>query len=213
MIPDGTGLLWAASFTGQKITQKITGVDLVDKLAKLSAKKGYKIFFLGANPGIAKQSADILTKKYPGMKVAGYSSASPKLEQSDKPQFQFPYNSRITDIKPAKTNPNAKITQMIRDAKPDILLVAYGHPKQELFISRYAKLLRVPVMIGVGGSFDFITGKAQRAPKFMQKLGIDKLGFEWLWRLVCEPQRIGRIYTAVIKFPWAVFVSTIISKK
>lgn len=200
VMPDGAGLLWAAQATGQKLVQRVTGIDLIDQLALLASEKKYSIFFLGAKEGVAQSTAKILQQKYPGLKIAGYSSANPVLKQNNLPKYKFPYNVRQTDIKAAKTDPNLRIVEMIRQTQPDILLVAYGHPKQELFICHYKKLLNVPVMIGVGGAFDFISGRACRAPKLLQKLSL-----EWLWRLFVEPWRFKRIFTAVIIFPWLVF--------
>lgn len=214
VIPDGTGLLWAAKFTGQRLSERVAGIDLLENLAELSCKKRHSFYLLTTNFGLtsAKNAAEILQKKYPNLKIAGYTSANPSLK-NEKIEYKFPYNIRQTDIKVSKTNIDLKIVENIRKARPDILLVAYGHPNQELFISRYKKLLNVPVMIGVGGSFDFISGKRKRAPKIFQKLGFNYLGFEWLWRLINQPWRIKRIFTAVIVFPWCVFVDKITYKK
>ncbi|EKD56587.1 MAG: hypothetical protein ACD_58C00142G0002 [uncultured bacterium] len=212
VIPDGTGLLWAASFTGQHLTERVTGIDLVNQLANLAAKKRYSIYLLGAMPGVAKKASEILVNKYPGLKIAGYSSDNPVINFPDKPEYKFPYNNRTTDIKPSIANPNLKIVNKIRLTKPDILLVAYGHVKQEKFIAQYSKLLNIPVMIGVGGAFDFIVGIAIRAPRIFQKFGLNYLGFEWLWRLITEPKRFKRIFTAVIVFPWLVFIDIILHK-
>lgn len=213
VIPDGVGLLWAGRFLGQPLKERVTGIDLVERLAALASQKNYRIYFLGAAPGIAKTTAEILAKKYPGLIIAGFSSASPRLDQSSKSPYKFPYDIRLTDLKEGRVDPNLKIVEKIRLAKPDILLVAYGHPKQELFISRYAKLLNVAVMIGVGGAFDFITGKAKRSPKILQKIGWDLLGFEWLWRLCTQPWRWKRIFTAVILFPLTLIRYKITNKK
>lgn len=213
VIADGIGLLWAAKTTNQQLSQRVTGVDLIEHLAELAAQKKYSIFFLGAQEGVSQKTANILCHKYPALKIAGYSSVSADFSPDCLPQYKFPFNVRQTDIKATKTDPNLKIVNLIRQTKPDILLVAYGHPKQELFISRYKKLLNVPVMIGVGGAFDFISGKALRAPMFLQKMGWELLGFEWLWRFLTQPWRLKRIITAVIIFPWLVFVHHLQSKQ
>lgn len=208
VIPDGAGLLFASKLIGQKLSQRVTGTDLVDNLAKLASQKKYSIFFLGAEPGVAKLTSQILIKKYPNLVVAGYSDASPNFSVDHQPKYKFPYNNRITDLKSGLTDHNSKIAHEIRLAKPDILLVAYGHPKQELFISRYKNVLNTPVMMGVGGAFDFISGRTKRAPKILQILWL-----EWLWRLLTEPKRFKRIFTAVIVFPWCVFVDKVTQKK
>lgn len=212
VIPDGTGLLWAAKFTGQKLSERVAGIDLIWQLARLANQKSYSIYLLGADPGVAKQTAEILCKEFPRLRIAGYSQASPSLK-NEKIEYKFPYNIRQTDIKASKINIDLRIVENIRQTRPDILLVAYGHPKQELFISRYQKLLNVPVMMGVGGSFDFISGGARRAPRIFQKLGFDLWGFEWLWRFFTQPWRIKRIFTAIVIFPWKVFVDKITYKK
>lgn len=211
-LPDGAGLLWAAKFTGQKLSNRVAGVDLIYKLCQLCQNKRYSIYLLGGIPGIAKKTAEKLNQLYPQLKIVGYSCADPALNNNQSSKFKFPYNLRTTDIKMTKIDQNLKIVKEIRHAKPDVLLVAYGHPKQELFISRYKNVLNVPVMIGVGGSFDFIAGLTKRAPKIFQKLGFDLLGFEWLWRFFTQPWRIKRIFTAVIIFPWKVFIDKITYK-
>lgn len=211
VIPDGVGLLWAASFKGQKISERVAGIDLVYNIAQLAAQKKYSIYFLGATRGVAKKTSEILLNKFPCFKIAGVSDDSPNFDQVTLPKYKFPYNNRITDIKSGLSDHNSKIAQQIRHSKPDILLVAYGHPKQELFINRYKNILNVPIMIGVGGSFDFISGKAMRAPKIFQKLGFNYLGFEWLWRLIVEPWRWRRIYTAVVVFPIFVIIDKLIN--
>lgn len=205
VIPDGIGLLWATKITGQKLNERIAGIDLVYKLTDLATKKNHSIYFLGSTSGVLSRCIENIYQKYPRLKIAGYSSANPSLK-NERIEYKFPYNVRQTDIKVSRTNIDLKIVENIRKARPDILLVAYGHPNQELFISRYKKLLNVSVMIGVGGSFDFIAGNVKRAPKIFQKLGLEMLGFEWFWRFINQPWRWKRILTAVIIFPWTVFI-------
>ncbi len=179
-VPDGAGLLWASRFLfGKKgkLKGRVTGIDLVWELVKMAAEKGWSIYFLGAAPGVAKKTANRLRLIHRNLKVAGTSVGEPKFSQR-------------------------KIVQNIKKSKADILLVAYGAPKQDEFIYKNLKKLGVKIAMGIGGSFDFIIGKQVRAPKWMQKIGL-----EWLWRLIREPKRAGRIFTATIKFPWVVFWS------
>lgn len=196
-LPDGAGLLWASRFLAKKrsaisdqrlaiIQERVTGVDLIWKLAELSEKRGYSIYLLGAGPGVAEQTALVLRTKYPLLKIVGASEGIPQLDQS---------RGAILDIDQFEKD---LITQ-ISNLKPQILLVAFGHPKQDKFIAKYKKELRIPVMIGVGGAFDFISGRRKRAPKWMRTIHL-----EWLFRLILEPHRLNRIITATIKFPWAV---------
>ncbi len=173
--PDGVGILWAARWLGTPLRERVTGVALVERLAKQAAIRGWRIFFLGSAPGVAEKAAQVLRHRYAGLAVAGCYAGSPSI-------IEEPY-----------------VRQHVEDARPDIVLVAYGHPAQELWIARNQALLNVPIMIGVGGTFDELAGIVPVSPLWM-----DKLGLKWLWRLIQQPSRINRIITAVIRFPLAV---------
>lgn len=162
--PDGVGLLIMGKLTGRPLQERVTGVDLCDQLAKKASENGWKIYLLGAGPGIAQQAADSLKKKYPKLKIVGASSADPDDESANT------------------------IRNNIISAKPNILLVAYGSPTQELWIDKHRRAFDPLVTIGVGGSFDFIAGSTKRAPKWVQKIGL-----EWLWRLIMQPKRFKRM--------------------
>ncbi len=159
-VADGFGLKIAAMITSQKIGQRLTGVDLTYHIAKIAAQNGYSMFLLGAGEGVAEKAARKLRKDYPRLKIVGTFSGGP----NDKDTFKA-----------------------IKKAKPNILLVAFGAPKQEKFIYSLKNLFSdlgfrisdLHLAMGVGGTF----------------------GLEWLCRLFRQPSRIGRIYTAVIKFP------------
>ncbi len=173
-IPDGTGLLWAAKRIGTPLRERVTGVDLVEKLCGQSGLGS--IFFLGAAPGIAESAANILRTKNSALNIAGTFAGSP---------------SALDEI---------AIIEKITQSGATILFVAYGAPAQDVWIARNLKSIpNVRVAMGVGGSFDFLAGKQKRAPSFMRSLGI-----EWLWRVFKEPKRIGRIWNAVVVFPWLV---------
>ncbi len=164
---DGMPLVWGARLLGTPLEERVAGADMVPALAELSARKGYSMFFLGAAPGIAARAGDILRAQYPDLKIVGILSPPP---------------SSVLEMDPA-------ILEKIKEAKPDILLVAFGNPKQEKWIGMYGRALGVPVMIGVGGTFDFIAGQTKRAPLWMQRIGM-----EWLFRLAQEPQRLWKRY-------------------
>jgi len=164
---DGMPLVWGARLLGAPLEGRVTGADLVPALAARAADKGYSIYFLGAAPGIAAQAAEILQAEHPGLAVAGVYSPPP---------------SSVLEMDPA-------IVDTIRAARPDVLLVAFGNPKQEKWIGMYAPRLRVPVCIGVGGTLDLIAGKTRRAPEWMQKAGL-----EWVYRLLQEPRRLWKRY-------------------
>ncbi len=159
------------------LNQRITGSDLLPKLVEYSQDRYWKIYLLGASKGVARRAKQKLVSLYPQASIVGYYEGSPHKRDEDE------------------------ICDLVNEAKPDILFVAYGSPSQELWIHRNLfKLNSVKVAIGVGGSFDFYGGKIKRAPKLMQKLGL-----EWLWRLFREPSRIKRIWNATYRFIKLVF--------
>lgn len=174
---DGMGLLKAARWLGETtLPERIAGVDTVEMLAKLSAEKGYRIYFLGAQPGVAEKAIATLKTRYPKMVAVGAFAGSPRAEDEDA------------------------IVDRIRAARPDILLVAYGAPKQDKWIARNMHRLPAAVLMGVGGAFDFIAGETPRAPRRMQQLGL-----EWLHRFVHQPWRWRRMWNAVPYFLWLVW--------
>jgi N-acetylglucosaminyldiphosphoundecaprenol N-acetyl-beta-D-mannosaminyltransferase len=164
---DGMPLVWGARILGVPLTGRVTGADLTPALAERAAQKGYSMFFLGAAPGVAARAAQVLQQRYPGLPVAGVAAPPVKtLFDSDQ-----------------------ALLQTIMAAHPDILLVAFGNPKQEKWINMYAPRLSVPIMIGVGGTLDFIAGITRRAPEWMQRAGL-----EWLFRFIQEPGRLWKRY-------------------
>ncbi len=164
---DGMPLVWGARLLGVPLAGRVTGADMVPALAERAAERGYSIYFLGAAEGIAARAANLLKAQHPQLRIAGIDS--PSIE--------------------AVANGDPAILESIRRAKPDILLVAFGNPKQEKWIQAHAEALRVPIMMGVGGTFDFIAGETKRAPGWMQRTGL-----EWLHRLAQEPRRLWRRY-------------------
>lgn len=172
VIPDGVGLLWAARQLGKFLPERVAGSDLVVQLAERGAQRGWRVFFLGAAEGVAARAAEVLQARYSGFNCVGTFSGSPRVEDE------------------------AEIISRIHAAQPDILLVAFGHPKQDKWIARNKEKLTVPVSMGVGGSFDFIAGVVPRAPLWLQHLNL-----EWLYRLGRQPWRVGRIFNAVVRFP------------
>jgi N-acetylglucosaminyldiphosphoundecaprenol N-acetyl-beta-D-mannosaminyltransferase len=166
---DGAPLIWASRFLKSPIKHRVCGSNLFPEFSEVAAKKGYKLFFLGGKPQSAVKSAEAFRKRYPGIKIVGIYS----------PPFGF---EKIKEE-------NDKIIAMIREARPDVLFVGLGTPKQEKWIHQYHKKMGVPVSVGIGASFEFISGKVRRAPRWIQQIG-----FEWLWRLMREPLRLWRRY-------------------
>ncbi|NWG19410.1 MAG: WecB/TagA/CpsF family glycosyltransferase [Chloroflexi bacterium] len=173
--PDGTGLLLASRWRGTPLRERVTGIALSERIAAAAARCGWSLFLLGAAPGVAERAAAALQQANPGLRIAGCYAGSPRAAEE-----------------PA-------IRARIAAAQPDILLVAYGHPTQELWIARNQPLLRVPVAIGVGGTFDELAGVVPRTPALVQRAGL-----KWLYRLVMQPWRWRRIMTAVPLFLWTV---------
>ncbi len=166
---DGSGVLWAAEQYGQKLPGRVTGVDLGEKIAARAAICGWRLFLLGAAPNIAEQAGAKLSAKYPGLIIAGCHDGY--------------FNGQ-----------EQAVLQQIAEAQADIVLVALGMPRQEYFIAEHQEQLQAAVALGVGGSFDVWAGMIKRAPLFMQKLRL-----EWLWRLIKQPSRLGRMM-AIPKF-------------
>lgn len=162
---DGAGVILGAKLLGVNIPERVAGIDLMDKLIEYSSEKGYKPYFFGAKEEIVKKVVEIYQKKYPQLKIAGYR------------------NGYYTDAD------EAELVENIRNSNADILFVAMGSPKKEIFLSKYSKVMEVPFTMGVGGSFDVVAGKVKRAPMWMQKLHS-----EWLYRLIQEPKRMWKRY-------------------
>lgn len=168
-VADGVPILWAAKFLGHPLKEKVSGSDLVPRVCELAARRGFKLFFLGGRPGAADAAKAKLLETLNDIKVAG----------TYAPPFGFEKDEAEL----------AKISRMIKDAKPDILFVGLGAPKQERWIKEYHQKLGVPVSMGVGVTFEFIAGIVKRAPKWMQSAGL-----EWFWRLCMEPGRLWKRY-------------------
>lgn len=162
-LADGSGVVWAARRQGCAMREPVTGVDLIPPLAALCARRGFRIFLLGAAPGVANDLATRLRVEHPGLEVEAHAGTP-------------------------DPSADAATLALIRAHKPQVLLVAYGHPKQELWIDRMRESLGVAVAMGVGGSFDYLTGRIPRAPTWMRRAGL-----EWLFRLVRQPWRVRRM--------------------
>lgn len=163
-LPDGAGLLWAARLLGRPLLERVTGSDIVPLIAEMSARQGYRLYLLGAAPGVAEKAAETLKRNYPGLQIVGAYAGSPDPAEEDG------------------------IIARIVAASPDFLFVAYGAPRQDLWIHRNLRRLGVPVCMGIGGTLDFIAGVAVRAPRWMRKVGL-----EWLHRLLRQPWRWRRM--------------------
>lgn len=163
-VPDGVGLLWAARRQGSPLPERVTGSDGVPKIAERAAARGWRLFLLGAAPGVAERAADALRARYPGVQISGVYGGSPAADEEDA------------------------IVERINASGADILFVAYGAPVQDQWIARNLPRLNVRMAMGVGGALDFIAGVVPRAPEWMQRAGL-----EWLFRLCLQPWRFRRM--------------------
>jgi N-acetylglucosaminyldiphosphoundecaprenol N-acetyl-beta-D-mannosaminyltransferase len=161
---DGMPIYWRSKLNKQKLPERVAGADLIYELAHRSALRGYRMFLMGGDEGVAQQAADKLRELNPQLTIAGV----------ECPPFR-----KLTEEE------YDQLCGRIRAAKPDILLVAFGQPKGEFWIEENYQSLGVPFSIQLGASFDFIVGKARRAPVWMQKIGM-----EWLFRSLSDPRRL-----------------------
>jgi N-acetylglucosaminyldiphosphoundecaprenol N-acetyl-beta-D-mannosaminyltransferase len=164
VLPDGVGVVWAARRQGAAITRRVTGIDTLVALAERAAERGWKLFLLGAAPGVAEEAARALRARWPALAIVG------------------------THAGDAVVADDAATSQLVRASGADILFVAYGAPAQELWLARNRAALGVAVGMGVGGTFDVLAGRAPRAPAWLRRIGL-----EWAWRLAREPWRWRRM--------------------
>ena len=164
VVADGVGVVWASRYLKAPVPERITGVDTLIALARRCAESGYRLYLLGAAPGVAEETATRLQSLAPGLQIAGTYAGSPAPSEE------------------------AEIIERVRAANADVLCVAYGAPAQDLWIARNLARLPAALAVGVGGAYDFISGRQQRAPRLMQRLGL-----EWLYRLYREPWRWRRM--------------------
>ena len=169
ILTDGKPMIWMSRLYGTPIKEKVSGSDLFPNICRLAARKGYRVFLLGAAEGVAAKAALNLQNKFPGLIIAGTYS----------PPFGFEKDAEEIE----------HIIRIVTEASPHILIVGLGCPKQENFIYKYRDRLHVPVSLGLGASIDFEAGILKRAPKFMADHG-----FEWLYRVVQDPKRMAKRY-------------------
>lgn len=164
IVPDGVGVVWAAKRAGEPVAERVAGIDLLHELLQKGEAHGWRVFLLGASPEVNDIAAEKLRTRFPGIDIAGHHHGFFTAEDDER------------------------IIAQIREAKPHLLFVASQLDRQEPWIDAYREQLGVPVMMGVGGSFDVIAGKVKRAPVFFQKLKL-----EWFYRLLSEPTRLTRM--------------------
>ena len=178
-VPDGFGIRLVCLWRGIRIKERVTGADVLVRMCQMASERHQGVFLFGAMDGVALAAAAELKRQFPNLVIAGAEN-----------EFDSDGQERSEE----------QVCERIRNAKPAILFVALGAPKQEFWIRKnLAKLPSVRVAMGVGGSFEYLSGDLRRAPQFFRRIG-----FEWLWRLLLQPGRWRRIVTAVFIFPWTV---------
>jgi len=168
-IADSTNVVWIGRLKGYKFDKPTPGSELLWRICQIAEELKKSVYFLGGRDGAAEATAKIISEKYPNLEVAGYSEADPEDEN---------------------------IAKEIRRKNPDVVFVAYGAPKQELWINKNKDIVTAKIMVGIGGTFDMVSGKFPRAPLWMRSMHL-----EWLWRFLLQPKRIFRIFKAVVVFP------------
>jgi N-acetylglucosaminyldiphosphoundecaprenol N-acetyl-beta-D-mannosaminyltransferase len=162
---DGQPIVWASIILQQPIKERVTGVDLFASLVERCAQRGYRPYFLGARQEVVARVVDILKGRHPSLQIAGWRNGYWKPDEE------------------------RDVVEGIRRTTPEVLFVAMSSPKKELFLSAWKQQLSIPFVMGVGGTFDVVAGQVKRAPRWMQKSGM-----EWLFRLAQEPRRMWRRY-------------------
>ena len=174
LIPDGIGIVWAARTLGLGRFGRVPGSELMPNLCALAAERGYSVFLYGARPEVNAAAADALTRRFPGLRIAGR-------------QHGYLGAEEMQDL-----------IRQINDSQADMVFVALGSPAQEAWMAQHAPSLRAKLCQGVGGTFDVLAGRVRRAPKAFLALNL-----EWLYRLLREPSRVGR-QVALLGFAWEV---------
>jgi N-acetylglucosaminyldiphosphoundecaprenol N-acetyl-beta-D-mannosaminyltransferase len=162
---DGQAVVWASRLLSDALPERVTGIDLMERLLARAAEKGYRVYVLGAKREVLECAVNRIRSDFPDLELAGYRDGY--YDDADEPD----------------------VAETIKAAHPDILFVAMSSPRKEFFLATYRDRLQVPFVMGVGGAIDIFAGLRRRAPGFAQRLG-----FEWLFRMVQEPRRLGRRY-------------------
>lgn len=160
---DGASVVWFSKLARRPVPERVAGADLFERLVGAAAADGTSVYFLGAQPHVVERVVEIFTQRWPDLRVAGF------------------HDGFWSD--------DAEVVAAIRDARPDYLFLAIPSPRKEYWLATHLDALGVPFVMGVGGSFDVVAGETTRAPRWMQKIGM-----EWSWRLIQEPRRMFKRY-------------------
>jgi N-acetylglucosaminyldiphosphoundecaprenol N-acetyl-beta-D-mannosaminyltransferase len=178
---DGTPLVWLSFLLGHRLPERVAGSDLLDPLVARAAGEGWGVYLLGGAPGVAEQAARVWQARHPTLNIVG----------TDAPEVGFERSAAALQT----------VVERLRRARPALVLVALGCPKQEIWLHTHAAMIRPAVGLGIGAGFDFVAGKVRRAPRW-----ISHLGLEWLFRLAQEPRRLYHRYLvrdrAIVGIAW-----------
>jgi N-acetylglucosaminyldiphosphoundecaprenol N-acetyl-beta-D-mannosaminyltransferase len=170
IVADGMPLVWYSRWVGRPLPQRVAGSDLIYALCRRAAERGHRVFFLGGAPGVAEEAADRLCRLYPGLTIAGV---------------------EVPPFRPMSQDEHLRLLERIRTAQTDVLFVALGQPKGEIWLHENYQALGVPACVQLGASFDFVAGRVPRAPRWLQRLCL-----EWAYRIWREPRRMLPRYAA-----------------
>ena len=174
LVADGMPMVWHSRLVRRPLPERVAGADLIYVLCRRAAAQGHTVFLLGGGPGVAEEAAERLVARYPALKIVGLEA--PELDEMSCQEHQ-------------------ELVDRIRKAGPDLLLVAFGQPKGELWLAANYRKLGVPACVQLGASFDFVAGRVRRAPQWVQRTGA-----EWLYRIAREPGRMIPRYAADAAF-------------
>jgi len=163
---DGMPVVWASRLLGKPLKERVTGVDLFEALMRRAGERGWRVFLLGARREVVAQVAETYRRRYPPLVIAGWRDGYWQGEAEE-----------------------AEVAAQVRASGADLLFVAIGSPKKEQFLGRWQATMRIPFAMGVGGTFDVAIGRVKRAPRWMQRAGL-----EWFYRFLQEPRRMFRRY-------------------
>jgi len=170
VLADGMPLVWYSRWRRRPLPERVAGSDLIYALCRRAAQRGYRVFFLGGLPGVADEAASRLCRLFPGLAIAGV---------------------EVPPFRPLTADEHQRMMERIRTAAPDLLFVALGQPKGEIWLHENYRALGVPACVQLGASFDFVAGRVPRAPRWLQRLGL-----EWAYRIWREPRRMLPRYAA-----------------
>jgi len=171
VIADGMPLVWLSRLLGTPLPERVTGADMVPLIAERAARDHVKLYLLGGAEEYTRKAAEILTERYPGLEIAGIDTPFVKLDAPDAAEQDL------------------EICRKINESGAFILLVGFGNPKQEIWEERNRANLKCGIMVGIGGTFNFIAGAVKRAPDWMRRSGT-----EWIFRIIQEPGRLWKRY-------------------